>query len=370
MACTVALDAKSIQWKKVEPGLRYGTVVVAKAARTKPLHAHLLEVDLRSGKLTLRALRRGRRSGRVEDVVSRFRKDGVNVRAAINGDYFSFTGKGQLPYGMYLSGGQLFMSPTRSSSLVVDARNRARIGIFAAELSVHGDAHSIAVHGVGRKADDGRPVLYHGTTAPGVSGGRGCAVVRFTERVRGTMFKKALGLTVAEQSGPGALKAGELALVACGEHRQSLAALKPGAKVRLKSALGGLRSRPTEAISGGPRVLRAGKLVNEMKQEGFSVTQRFYLPLRHPRTAVGVSGNGQRAYLLVAEGRSERSSGLSAYDAGCVLRAAGAADAMLLDGGGSAAMYIGDRFVNRPMAKRNRSARGVANVLAVVKGSK
>ena len=74
--------------------------------------------------------------------------------------------------------------------------------------------------------------------------------------------------------------------------------------------------------------------------------------------------------LLVAEGRTDRSEGLDAHNAGCMLRSVGAWDGMLLDGGGSAAMVIGDRFRNMPFIGPQRTWRKVANFLGIVRPAK
>jgi len=58
---------------------------------------------------------------------------------------------------------------------------------------------------------------------------------------------------------------------------------------------------------------------------------------------------------------------MTAVEAACVLKAAGAADALLFDGGGSSSLLLGDKFVNKPQMWHNRSGRSVADTLAIVR---
>jgi len=140
--------------------------------------------------------------------------------------------------------------------------------------------------------------------------------------------------------------------------------------VKLVSRVTGFDGYVLEAISGGPRVLRDGEYVREGSQEGFTLALRLYIPQRHPRSAVGVSADGKSVFLMVAEGRLKRSVGASAEDTATILKHAGASDAMLFDGGGSAALMGDGKFYNVPHFKRNRTARSIANTLAVIRTGK
>lgn len=85
----------------------------------------------------------------------------------------------------------------------------------------------------------------------------------------------------------------------------------------------------------------------------------------HPRTAAGVSKDGKTLYLAVAEGRREGIPGLTLGQLASFLsEELGVCSAMNLDGGGSSAMWVGDRIVNRPSDGFERE---VANHLAVVR---
>lgn len=61
---------------------------------------------------------------------------------------------------------------------------------------------------------------------------------------------------------------------------------------------------------------------------------------RQPRTAMAIDAAGSRLFLLVVDGRQERSWGMTRPEAGDLLAAFGAHDGMLCDEGGSTCMYL------------------------------
>lgn len=92
------------------------------------------------------------------------------------------------------------------------------------------------------------------------------------------------------------------------------------------------------------------------------------------RTAVGISQDGKTVYVVTAEGRTKRSSGLTIAELAKFMQEIGVYKAMNLDGGGSTAMAVrnlGD--INRTRAtnpERNGAERRVVNGLGVFNTSK
>ncbi|MDR0663155.1 MAG: phosphodiester glycosidase family protein [Spirochaetaceae bacterium] len=74
---------------------------------------------------------------------------------------------------------------------------------------------------------------------------------------------------------------------------------------------------------------------------------------RHPRSAAAVSDEGFTLYLLVIDGRRPGSRGATEEETGLLLRALGAEDGILMDGGGSSALAVNmdgkTRLVNKPI---------------------
>jgi len=83
---------------------------------------------------------------------------------------------------------------------------------------------------------------------------------------------------------------------------------------------------------------------------------------KHPRTAVGKDANG-KLVILVVEGRSEDDQGVMLSELADIMLELGCIDAVEFDGGGSSALWYGDRIVNMPSDGQERA---VINHLVLV----
>jgi len=115
-----------------------------------------------------------------------------------------------------------------------------------------------------------------------------------------------------------------------------------------------------DEISGNTMVLRSGAI---QYPPGCSSD----LCHRNPRTAIGITAAGA-VIMLVVDGRSSASVGLTFYELGKEMKALGCVDALNLDGGGSATMWIkGMGVVNHP--SDSSGERPVANGLVILPGA-
>jgi hypothetical protein len=106
--------------------------------------------------------------------------------------------------------------------------------------------------------------------------------------------------------------------------------------------------RLSEAVSGQPLLVRDGR-VDTASLDAFDNSN-----LRHPRSSVGVSRDGTKVILVVADGRQEHSRGMTLYELARLFVELGAHTALNLDGGGSSAMYLAAEggIVNSPSGGR------------------
>ncbi|MEX0893798.1 MAG: phosphodiester glycosidase family protein [Gemmatimonadota bacterium] len=115
-----------------------------------------------------------------------------------------------------------------------------------------------------------------------------------------------------------------------------------------------------EAVGGFPVLLRDGAAVLHLAEgvpAGFG-------PARHPRTAVAWDTAADRLLLVTVDGRQPGYSvGMTLQELTALLVRIGATDAINLDGGGSTAMVVGGRVVNRP--SDDVGERSVGNALAL-----
>ncbi len=92
---------------------------------------------------------------------------------------------------------------------------------------------------------------------------------------------------------------------------------------------------------------------------------------RHPRTALGIRADGS-TLLLVVDGRSAQSKGMSLFELSKVMRWLGCVDAVNMDGGGSSTMWIAgygeNGVVNYPSDNKqwdHEGQRKVANIIFI-----
>jgi len=113
----------------------------------------------------------------------------------------------------------------------------------------------------------------------------------------------------------------------------------------------------TGAVSGWPMVVDGCKPVARLPGSDH------FTHAPHPRTAVGLSADRRRLLLVVADGRRADVPGLTLPELAVLMVEVGACTALNLDGGGSSALWLRDRIVNRPS---DGTERKVANHLGVV----
>lgn len=108
------------------------------------------------------------------------------------------------------------------------------------------------------------------------------------------------------------------------------------------------------AVTGMPRVLRAGRVIPEAVLERPGYPRN--LLASHPRTALGVTRDGRTLVLAVVDGRAPMRDGMTAREAGRWLREIGVHDAVLLDGGGSSVLVTrAHGIVSRPPSDGERT---------------
>lgn len=116
----------------------------------------------------------------------------------------------------------------------------------------------------------------------------------------------------------------------------------------------------TAAVAGWPLLVDACEARTASELPG----RESFTHSPHPRTAIGLSADGTLLYLVVADGRRDGVPGLTLPDLAAWMRdELRVCKAVNLDGGGSTAMWVKDRIVNRPSGGKERR---VSNHLAVV----
>lgn len=136
-----------------------------------------------------------------------------------------------------------------------------------------------------------------------------------------------------------------------GVNAAALAGVRVGDRANILESLGNqMADNAKMVITGGPMLLENGKVNVRSSEE--------YIPSdiangRAPRTAVGVKRDGT-VLLLVVDGRSFSSSGMTLKELAQYFLRLGAINAVNFDGGGSSEMVVNGTIVNKPSDGRER----------------
>ncbi len=112
---------------------------------------------------------------------------------------------------------------------------------------------------------------------------------------------------------------------------------------------GNLSVTPTQVLSGNPKVLADGVILNTEGDRDDAVEM-------YPRACIGYGDGGNKVYFCVVDGRSPISDGVRTTALAAIMKYAGATDAMNLDGGGSSELYTSALGVrNKPCDGQERA---------------
>ncbi len=297
----------------------------------------------------------------------------ANALAGVNGSFFSLHAPRRyagLPVGLTIRDGRVLSKPSGTSqevTLALDSeRNALRIGRFAwsGEVRSRFGKGSMTLNRVNsppsvprrcglakaaakpRCAGSGQLAEFTPDFAGRTPGGPGVEIVLDGEgcplRVvprRGVKLHGAQ--TSLQATGATATRLRELAAEGCVDTEQSVRN-RWGWELPLRSGV--------SAVTGRFRLMRDGRIV--LSDRDVSIFGR------NPRTIAGVDPDG-KLMLVTIDGRQTSSVGATLWEAARVARALGMWDAINLDGGGSTAMAVRGRLVNRPAG----SERSVSDAL-------
>lgn len=110
------------------------------------------------------------------------------------------------------------------------------------------------------------------------------------------------------------------------------------------------------AVGGGPVLLQNGEVrITNEEELRFTGKQRYD---KHPRTAMGYTGDGKLIILMV-EGRNPEAGGATLEQEALLLKDLGCLEALNLDGGGSSCLLLNGKETIRPSDKKQRGVPAV-----------
>ncbi|GAA0383809.1 hypothetical protein Acor_70390 [Acrocarpospora corrugata] len=325
-----------------------------------PWSMRVVTVDPRSFRGTF-ASSLGASTAKREKVSAMAKAGGASI--AVNGGFFdihtSAAYRGD-PTGISVVGGKLLSEAVAGRTAVVMKGRTARITELSSKVTASAGGQNAPVAGVNRVAKPDELVLYteeFGTKTPSTGGAE--AVLDATGKVLGV------------RTAGGKVTKGRRVLHGVGAAADWLRAYAAkGQTVSVKTTVSDLRKKrtipltpDTYIVGGGVGLVRNGKTWITASADGMANVNMILR--RHPRTLVGVTKTG-KLILAVVDGRAPGVTvGASFLEAAQVMRWLGARDAINLDGGGSSAMIVGGKVVNKPS---DGSERAVGDALLVKLG--
>ena len=257
------------------------------------------------------------------------------ARAAVNACYFDTDG---WVIGNCKWNGSFFgVDDTPRSAFVVDKEGKASI---QKDLSYLGtvslpDGRTLTIKGLNRQRITDDLVLFNRNYA---------GSTRTNEHGREVRVSKGRATEVSAK-GNMRLDRESLVLSGHGANADALAHIRRGDRVAIAQTLGSrLADEARLVVGGGPLLVEKG-VVNVRSREESMASDIAYG--RAPRTGVGVKADGT-VLLMVVDGRSQYSAGMSLKEFATYLKRFGAVSAVNLDGGGSSEMVLDGRIMNRP----------------------
>jgi len=326
-----------------------------------PWSIHVVKVDRSYKNLRLETtLGLGRHLGMspVSEQVKAIPAEVGHPLAAINGDFYKISSKypGD-PEGVQIIRGELVSAPRPTHSCFwTDAAGNPHVATVQSRLKVTLPNGSAATPGLNEKRADDAAVLYTAATGASTGTGDGVELVLSRSSTNGHWLPLRVGETYTAQvkqvrtNGNAPLSRETMVLSVGPKISTQVAGLKPGDAVTISTAtLPSLAGSPT-AIGGGPALVHdrtAGKFTDL---------------LRHPRSAFG--WNKDYFFLVEVDGRQKISAGMNFSELAAYMLKLGCDEAINLDGGGSATMWVYGNVMNSPSEGRERPA---ANALVVVR---
>lgn len=360
-------------------------VAYRKFVDRSPLNVlYLVRVDLRRTDLELRHVRaldllvaREKPS----DMARRVAATGVTPLVAVNGDFFSTTGEnennqvidGEWWKGLQVSESTFDTFDNAHAQFGVDASRRPLMDRFVLDGKAwaRGTLTTVATVNSMPPGTPTAAALYtrrFGAATPRDTVRKVSEAPMLSAGKRGdTLLYVRRGATSATSGS--AILTGGAVLVAygTGSSAQNVQATADGDTIKVLLSTwprAGSGLVPSLLIGGWPQVLRDGNDISGQSAtlEGTIAGNTNILA---PRTAVGFSRDSSTLYLLVVDGRSTLSAGMTTVQLAAMLQRLGAWHAMNFDGGGSTTMVIDGQVVNVPSDPAGE--RAVGNALLVVK---
>jgi hypothetical protein len=327
-----------------------------------PWSIHILKIDRGNHDLQLQTVMGSGNSIGVNSLHEQVRlmpPDAGKPIAAINGDFYNNTPpyRGD-PKGLQIMRSEVVSAPNEWTCLWVHENGELAMGKLQSMFSVTWPNGVTSKLGLNERRLPSAVVLY--TPAVGdstrTSGGREFVLEELASTPLPVKVGQDYTFRVRQviNGGNSPVKTNSLVLSVGPSLSRTLPKIEAGATIKISTATAPSIAGAITAISGGPALVHEKKLVYNQSE------------LRHPRTAVG--WNDTSLFFVEVDGRQpDLSVGMTYKELANYMIKLGCDEALNLDGGGSATLWILGQVMNSPSQGFERS---VANSLVLVQTSK
>lgn len=332
-----------------------------------PLKVSVMTMDLTNKYIDFETCKSGDRGVAEENPLSMARRNdrpGHEVVGATNGDFYFYTNpvENGIPRSGQFRRDECVTNPVGRACFVLDDNRKPYIDRvdFAGRIT-HKDTtfrlHTVNMQRLEWENTGGNQInLYtnsYGLKTENCSGGVKALIhpkegnfMWWANRTENCIID-----SVFDGSGVTAIPEGHAVLWARGTCINQINAMMPGDEIAINLGVN-LRQQPGllsnfKELMGGSNHIFLKNGVNAEDQDA-----------RHPRTCIGFNSDSTKVFLVVIDGRSIASTGVTLFEAADVFRGLGAANAVNLDGGGSSCMVVNNEVVNTPS---DGSLRAVGN---------
>jgi len=332
------LAGSGLVYRAVAPGVGYASMTYP--GKPHPVIYHVVKADLNDTSIRLGAIRSqmADNGDMIADTLTNMtalalnQRPGCRLVAAINADYF-----GRRVHGGHIQDGDPIAFPNARSAFIIDEDGRPSIAKLKMAIELRfgetGAWHAVKSLNNCRPARNAPDTInlpsawQQFTLTDGLA-----AVARVTSRLPEKIDARIVGIPA---QGSCVTNPGNCLLV-WSARPEWIACMQTGTVVTVRT---GITPTAEDAVTGGPRIVRGGRVSLEFDLEGWRPVDAARLKAANPRSAAGISHDGTTVWLMMVEGRRSTSRGLDAAELATLMINLGCWDALNLDGGGSAALY-------------------------------
>ncbi|MEW6159129.1 MAG: phosphodiester glycosidase family protein [Verrucomicrobiota bacterium] len=334
--------------------------------RGGPWSVHLLKIDRTRTDLQLVTTLAGEKVMGVATLTQQIRTVPPSVGrplAAMNGDFFRerdmFEGD---PRGLQIMNGELVSGPNGKACFWIDTNGHPNCAEVMPQFKVTLPSGESVPFGLNEPMEENIPVLFTPIYGPSTYTDEGPEVVLERAGQRPWLPLRIGQNYVAvvrsvRNSGNTRLTSDTMVLSLGRYAAKRLPAIKPGTILKISTATLPNLAGASTAIGGGPMLVVDGAVPSIREYKAHD---------RHPRAAIG--WNDQYIFFAEVDGRQRGLSiGMTLPELGAYLVSQGCLQAMNLDGGGSAELWLEGRIVNSPCYGHERET---GNAIVVVQKKK